>query len=322
MIRSIKAIPFRFLRSNKFITFSTIFSIMVSVCLILSMFNLTTSARKSLEQTNLKTYGAVDIMVSYNADLNKGIDNNLISKIASIPNVKDTSKVLAGTLRLSDKDVSALGIDNNYIMKSKFKYTKDIDQKEVILNKSLAEGLKLKVGDNVTLNSQNFRIVEICNYSINDNSPDIIIVNRQTLKTIINSSTEATSLMINTKDKRFNSVIIDQIKQIDNDFNVDIAEKDPSSLENLQALDAFIGVLAVLVLVMSGLFIMGSFQTFLYNYRGQFAVIRSIGGTAEQAFYIILIQCTFINIIGVLLGTLSSYLANSYLINVLNKFFC
>ncbi|MGH4124519.1 MAG: ABC transporter permease [Clostridium sp.] len=322
MIRSIKAIPFRFLRSNKIITFSSIFSIMLSVCLILSMFNLTTSARKSLEQENIKKYGVVDIIVSYNADLSKSIDQSLISKISLIPNIKEISKVLLSIVKLSDRDVMTLGIDNGYIMKSKYKYTEDIGENDIIISKLLAQSMKFKVGGNIKLNDHNFRIVEILNYSIGDKAPpEIMLVNRQTLKKIISSNTEATSVMIKTKDRKFNSEIIDQIKQIDRDINTDIAENDSLSLENIQALDVFIKVLAVLVLVMSGLFILGSFQTFLYNYRGQFAVIRSIGGSAEQAFYIVLAQCTFINIIGVVMGILSAYVTNSYLLTTFNKAF-
>lgn len=322
MIRSIKAIPFRFLRSNKIITFSSIFSIMLSICLILSMFNLTTSARKSLEQENIKKYGAVDIIVSYNADLSKSIDQSLISKISSIPNIKEVSKVLQSVLKLSDRDVMTLGIDNGYIMKSKYKYTKDIGENDILISETLAQSMKFKVGDNIKLNNHNYRIVEILNYSIGDKAlPEIMLMNRQTLKKIISSNIEATSVMIKTKDRKLNSEIIDQIKQIDRDINTDIAENDPFSLENIQALNAFIKVLAVLVLVMSGLFILGSFQTFLYNYRGQFAVIRSIGGSAEQAFYIVLVQCTFINIIGVVMGILSAYVTNNYLFSTFNKVF-
>ncbi|CAM3021416.1 FtsX-like permease family protein [Hathewaya histolytica] len=72
---------------------------------------------------------------------------------------------------------------------------------------------------------------------------------------------------------------------------------------------------------MCSLFILSNFQVFLYNYRNQFSVIRAIGGSAKQAFKIVFIQATFINIIGQVIGFVISYISNKYLIQILNNKF-
>ena len=40
---------------------------------------------------------------------------------------------------------------------------------------------------------------------------------------------------------------------------------------------------------------MSNFEVFLYKYKSQFAIMRSMGATTKQMFKVIFIQCSVIN---------------------------
>ncbi|WP_041706763.1 ABC transporter permease [Ruminiclostridium cellulolyticum] len=150
---------------------------------------------------------------------------------------------------------------------------------------------------------------------------DMLFINRNTFKDMLKGGREATYLMLKTIDKNKNLDLVNGLKAIDNDFRIDIAEENESVKESINILKIYLSVLSILVIIMCSLFIISNFQTFLYNYRNQFALIRAVGGSSKQALKIVMIQCTVINIIGVISAILVSYISSKYLINLLNSIF-
>src|SRR5690625_2698390 len=57
---------------------------------------------------------------------------------------------------------------------------------------------------------------------------------------------------------------------------------------NLSSLFPYIIVLSVLVIIMTSLFIISNFDLFLYKYKHELAILRSIGASRWQVFKIVL----------------------------------
>lgn len=325
MVGSIKGIAFKFIKSNKFIFISSIFSIMISISLIINMFMFTSNAEQSLKNEIKELYGEMDLLVEYDVNLNKKFDKQTINKIDSLKNIEELSRVMVGQLEVGNEEkfeVYSVGVDNTKLSKSRYKYKKDISDSEVVLNKGLAEGLGVGIGDEITINSKYFKIVEMFD-DIKQSSviPNIIFININTFKDMTNNDNEATHVMIDAVDESRNIELVRELKNIDKDFSIDLLEEDQFIKGNISSLKGFMVVLSVLVIIMCSLFILSNFQTFLYNYRSQFALIRSIGGSSKQAFMIVLIQCTFINFVGVIFAIIVSYLSSQYLISFLSSKF-
>ncbi|WP_041706765.1 hypothetical protein [Ruminiclostridium cellulolyticum] len=142
MVSSLKGIALKFVKSNKFIVLSSIFSILISVSLLITLFTFINSAENSLRNDVIKTYGEMDLSVGYNGDSVKKIDSLMVEKISSLKNVKTVSKVLIGRLQVGKKQklgVYSVGVDNDKLSKSRYHFVKDIFSNEVILNKGLAD---------------------------------------------------------------------------------------------------------------------------------------------------------------------------------------
>jgi len=327
MVLSLKDIAFKFLRHNKFIVISSIVSIMLSVTLIINLFVLAENAEISLEQQIQKQYGAMDISVGYNSDSAKILSKQMIEEIASLPYVNNVSKILVGKLNINyrnsqDFKVYSVGVQNDFLSKSKYKYTKDIRTNEVILNQGLAEGLQKSEGDQINVNGRSLKIIEIIDNIKQDSAmPDMLITNHTTLQNLLNDGKEATYVMLKLSDKSRNLEVADELHEIDRDLRVDIVEEQEFMKKNIASLKTFLIFLSVLILIISALLVLSNFQIFLYNYRNQFALIRALGGSSGQAFKLVFIQCTFINTIGIILAFMISYLSCSYLLDLFNNLF-
>lgn len=327
MIFSIKDIAFKFLKSNKFIVVSSIVSIMLSVALIINLFVLTSNAQISLKQEMQKLYGDMDISVGFNSDSQKIITKQMAEKIISLPYVNDASKVLIGQLNLDYGNgngfkIYSVGVENDSLSKSRYHYNKDISENEVALNKGLAEGLQKSEGEQINVGGRNQKIIETLDNLKQDSAmPDMLIINRSTFQSILNNGKDATYIMLKLSDKSKNLETANELHKIDKDLRVDIAEEEEFMKNNLSSLKTFLIILSALILLMSSLFILSNFQIFLYNYRHQFALIRALGGSSHQAFKLVFIQCTFINILGIFLAFAASYLSSKYLISIFNHLF-
>jgi|GEM_PF-619942 len=325
MVSSLKGISFKFIRSNKFIILSSIFSILISVSLLINLFTFIGSAEQSLRDEVKKTYGEMDLSVGFNSDSSKKIDINMSNKIQSLGNIKEISKVLIGRLQVGNQqkfEVYSVGIDNDKLSKSRYHLVKDVSDNDVIVNKGLAQVLNVTEGEKVTINDRNFKVIEIIDdMKLSSSVMDMIFINRNTFKDMVKDDREATYIMIRSIDKNKNYDLVDELIEIDKDLRIDIAEENEAVKQNISVFKIYMTVLSVLVIIMCSLFIISNFQTFLYNYRNQFALIRAIGGTSKQALRIVLTQSTFINAIGVISAILFSYISSKFLIDLFNNIF-
>nr|WP_254849824.1 FtsX-like permease family protein [Bacillus cereus] len=328
MIRSIRGIALRFFRANKFIALSSIVSVMLSISLIITMGTFSVNARHSIENKVKQIYGDMDLSVGYSSDQTKVMDKSLLDKITSSKSIKQSSSALVTRLKVDSLNTNmyTVGVQNDVLTKSKYHFNENIESNEVIINKELAQVLKVRIGDSILIENKQYKIKELLtDLDATGMPPDIIILSKDTVQRLMqeknSKNIEATYVLIKMKENEDVLTLANQIREIDSDLRIDVTEEDEFLKSNLASLNIFMIILSVLMLVVTSLMIISNFELFLYKYKNQISIMRSIGATTKQIFKVVLFQCSLINIIGTILGFVLAVISNQFLQKWLEKLF-
>ncbi|MBY6277912.1 FtsX-like permease family protein [Symbiobacterium thermophilum] len=328
MMKSMKGLALRFFQTNKFIACSSIVSVMLSISLIITMAIFAANAQQTVVNEVKKIYGDMDLSVGYNIGQNKIIDKRLLNDITSQEGIQQFSSVLVTHLKVNQlqADVYAVGVENDSLAKSRYHFHKNVSDHEVMLNKDLAEALNVKAGDRVLIENKPYTVKEVLNdLDATGVAPDMLILSRSTVQQLMYEKTsvknEATYILVKAKEDTDVLTLVHHIRQIDPDLRIDVAEENEFLKSNLASLNIFMIVLSMLLLIVTSLLIISNFEVFLYKYRNQFAIMRSIGATAKQMFKVVLLQCSFMNIVGAALGFLLALISNQFLQKWFEKLF-
>ncbi|MEW9702292.1 FtsX-like permease family protein [Paenibacillus sp. SI8] len=328
-MKSLRGIAFRFFTKNIFVAVSSIFSVAISVALITSMMLFAFNAKESLHKEVVNTYGNMDISVGYNANQNKAIDNDLLDFVASNHGIEQSSNVLVTRVKLSELNMSEIytvGVENDSLVKSKYHFQNNISNAGLIVNERLAQTLNLKKKNTVEIENKMYTVEEVIkDYDAAGVVPDIIIMSRNNVKKIISDTTgrvvDASFILIKVQPQLDPLTIANQFRKQFTDLRIDIAKEDESVKSNLNSLNKFLIILSVLLLIVTSLLIIANFDMFLYKYKNQFAILRTLGATSKQLFEIAFIQSSIINLMGAAGGLLVSYLFHNLMQGWLGSLF-
>ncbi|WP_375345187.1 ABC transporter permease [Priestia megaterium] len=325
-MKTLRGLAFRLFKSNKFIVFSSIVSIAISTMLVLSMVLFSFNAQDTLKSQLKQTYGEMDLSVGFEIDKGKILTSTLVEEIHQDKMVDKVSKVSITHLNLNKLNTSiyTVGVENDYLAKSRYHFSKPLNKNSVAMNKGLAKDLHAKVGDKVLIENKTYTLAEtVKDLSATGVAPDMLILNQKNVKDYIQakekSSAEATYLLIKAHKNESALKLADRIKSYNKNLRIDIAEQDAGVQNNLQSLHTFIIVLSALVLIITSLILISNFELLLYKMRNQFAIMRSIGASTKQISKIIIIQSTVINTVGTGVGFLLTFCSQRYLYSWLGK---
>lgn len=320
MISSVPGVAFKFFKNNRAISIPSIISVMISMTLIITLFMFITGAEKTLENEIEQLYGNADMQISYSPQSNDRLKKEVIESIREMENVRQLSSVMIGRTLVGKEDIEVytVGLDDGLLSKGRYHYSHNLGPNDVIMNQGLAENLGIRIGDSVLINKKEYQLVEIFS-DINQAStmPDALFISISNLKNIMDANYDATYLMIELVNPEGVYEFVNQFNNVYPGLEIDLFQENEVVKANLESLKMFIIVFSVLIVIMCGCFIIANFQTFLYTYRKQFAVIRSIGGTSSQTFLLVLLQSTMINVVGILLGIFCSFVSYKFLIGFL-----
>lgn len=320
MIKSVKDLALRFFRENKFIVFSSIISVMLSIIIINTLLLFIIDGKQSLVDDVQQQYGEMDLSVGYDPSERKHIDSDLMNEILS-DDIDAYSNVLISYVNVDkiDGESLAIGVENDRLAKSRFYFNSELDREDIIINERLAENLGVQSGDSITLEEQTYTIKEVTNVEslTEEMQEEFILMSRSSVQELEERRTgemkEATQILIKLLSDSDLFAYIDKLRQLDPAFTMEVAQVDSVEQVNLNLLNQFIIVLSVLILVVTSLIMISNFDIFLYKYKNQFAIMRSIGASTKQVFSIILLQTLFINILGAALGLLLTLLGYHFL---------
>ncbi|MDU1117055.1 MAG: FtsX-like permease family protein [Clostridium butyricum] len=318
MIKNLKDLSKRFFISNKWITFSSIIAISLSILLITSLLNFSINSENNLKKENFEKFGAFEMQCGYEMDSSKRITKEFLNEASSLEGIEKISSVIVDStnININGIDTYTVGIDNDELSKSKYKYNSDIEENTIIINKQLADTLNIKQGDNVLVNGNENKIIEIFeDKTYSSNSINMVIMNRKSLKEILRFSEEANYIMVKVQNDDYTSKVSKELIDLDNDLRVEVFQENKNLIENINTMRYFIGFLGILVFIMCGIFIASNFQGYIYKYTKDFAIIKAVGGSNSQVFKTVLMQTMMMNIIGVSSGIILSFLTCKLFLN-------
>lgn len=320
MTKTLRGIALRFFKTNKFITWTSVFSTILSVCLVIVMVSYATNAERSLREEVQKMYGEMDLSVGYEAKLNKSVNQDLINSFRSNKDIDMLSPVIITHLKVDtlQGEIYSVGVENDNLAKSRYHFKQNLQENSVIMNKSLAEALRLEIGQKVSIEDNEFTVTEIIeDLNASGLTPDILLFTKQTVQKLVKQETgetkEATYVLIKANEQADTLLLASELRKYDNGLRIDIAEEDEFLKSNVQSLKVFIFSLTFLMLIITALLIISNFELFLYKYKNQFAILRSMGATTKQLSKIILIQSSIITAAGTIGGFLLALISHQYM---------
>ncbi|URN96338.1 MAG: ABC transporter permease [Candidatus Pristimantibacillus lignocellulolyticus] len=311
MISSIKGLAYRFLMGNKTSSLSSLLSIVISITLIISMVMFVTNERQSFQDQMKNLYGDMDMLVGYDLEHHKIIDETMLKEIHNVDNNMTISPVLLTNTKVeSIKDsIYTVGLMNDDLVKSRYKLSTNLDSNGVAMNESLTTALQLEIGHTVNIDGLQFKL-QVITADVPGARLDMVLLPHEVVKDMIYNKqgvvNEANFVLVQLAQKNLSDVV-SSLKSIDSQLRIDVVEQDEFYEQNLQAMNVFIIVMSLLILLVSILFIISNSEAFLYKYRKQMAVMRCIGATNKQLFRLIWLQLSFIVIIGGLLAFLLAW---------------
>lgn len=328
MIKSITGVATRFFRNNKLIAFTSIIGVMISISLIITMIVFVSNAKQSLVQEIEKMYGKMDLSVGYNPEQNRAIDKDLSNTLSSQEGVINTSEVFL-THYIVDKvseSYYTAGVENDELAKSRYHFKQNIQMDEISLNEGLAKVLNVTIGDPVLIEGHQYTVKELLpDLEAAGQVTDILLLNRETIAKLEFEKTgiakRSDYMMLEVGESTNVYTLAQIIQDIDTELRVDIAVEDEFVKSNLDSLYQFMIGLSILVILITALFIISNFELFLYKYRHELAVMRSIGASRWQVFRIVLLQSAFINLLGGIFALTFSFLTYNYLQKGFEKVF-
>lgn len=316
---NLRQVSIAFMKRSKILTLSCMVCVFSAVLLINSMWNFSLNATTSYDRTLKAAYGDCDMLVTY--EDHGDISQDIITKIAA---VNDISGVASGRfvsrIAVEENDVYALGVADSDMIKSRYHYTVELKEDEIVINDILAGCINKTVGDTISFQNIKLTISEVVeDKSYSAGSLAEAIMTQQTLARVARVPNLANFLMVKAKGIAPLLTVIDQIRSIDSSFDIMAVEADTLYKDNVESFAIFVKVLVVIVLLVAAMFVTSIFHSFLYKYNHDMAVIRAMGGTAEQVKSIFMFLSITINGISCGAGFLTSILLNKFVLQALNK---
>lgn len=314
MIKKFKTLYWKLLLRNKEMSISNIVVIAVVTLIISLLFNIASNSELQLKTDSVNQIGNHDLEVGYEGSDNNGIDGDLEKKINNMKSITKVSPATITTLEIDGVSIYTVGVFSDSLSKSKYKFTSQLTDNNVAINKKLSEAKKLDIGDIININGQELIVDDIFNDDINSSSGiNILIVNKDIINKLVNEEINSTFLMINVKSNVYD--VSDDLKELDSSFKILILQDNEFLTQNISSLKYFLVFIGFLTFGICGIFVMANMKHYLYKYTKDFAIMKALGASRKNIFNILFMQGLILNIIGISFGIILHLLIIKFILN-------
>jgi putative ABC transport system permease protein len=318
-MNNIRQVSIIFIKNSKLLTFSYIVSICISVILVTSMLNFSWNAKNSYKDNLKAEYGDCDILATYD-----GYEDIKKENIEKIKDVKGVENIATGRitnkLYINGNNVYAIGVHDNKLMKSRYKYDVSLEENQIIINSVLANVLQRGVGDKIIVSGKSLLIREIIKDSTKSSANiAMAIVSQKTLTHITKEKNVSNFILIKGDKNVAIQKLAERISIVDRSVKLQMIEADSLFRASVETFSSFIYVLSLSVIFIVGLFVVSIFRNFMYKYNHSMAIIRAIGGNIRQVSQLFIYITLYLNGIGCVMGLILSVILNGLLLKVLDK---
>ncbi|MGX9807533.1 ABC transporter permease [Exiguobacterium acetylicum] len=291
----------RLYRKSPMILLTSIGSVMISIGLVLTMVIFLLHNQATIETDRQLTYGQVDLTIKYSPE-DERTEQTLLEQLKKDKGILRTEPILQSTARISGQtmaDVETIGVQSDALTKSRYHFTTDLQRGEAILSAKLATSLDRTVGQALRVGEETYQIREILpDTKTSKNAQDQVLLSYADLQKHHTSETKA--ILLDMKEGTDVVRYADTLVQSNPKLRVELSEGQALS----PALNGYIGILSLLILVVSGLILIANFDLYLRKHTVQFAIMRTLGATTRQLFQLFLVQSGLIVLAGTVLAIL------------------
>ena len=326
-IKKLNGISINFLKKSRFLTVSCVICIFFVSTMLILMFQLTRNSKKSYLQNMRETFGDCDIIASHE-DYSK-IDDNVLKKVLGIDGIDELNTGIFDYIDirtdLTEKtsvNTYMIGTDNGRLNRARYKFYSRLRDNLMVINQKLADSKNLKVGDTVYCGEKEFTVSEII-YDDNFSFQNIFftVVTKKAFSEIKKEDIGSSYILIKTKRSKKMSWIKNAIKNADKKLDITMIEDSKEYQSYVNVYSSFMNILAVIVVIISLLFIAAVFRRFMQKYSRDMAVMRTMGASIGQVKMIFSLLGVYITGVGCLLGFVFSVLAGKILFGVIGNEF-
>lgn len=297
----------------------TIFSLLgvvAGVALLISLLLFQGRMEGSLEQQRQQLYGDVEMMAGYRHVPNLLAEEDL-RKFDEVAGIRETGLALVNPRLYRPADPSDpaarvfyVGVDNSRLVKSFYKYERDLQPGEAVVSETFLAAWKVKVGDHVRLplSGGGFfeaKIVDKIGHGGVQGAklPEMVYVPLEVLQAEFGIEGFNLVVMDLEEGVRKTRVQADLRAFVRADLDVDRMEALDQANRNAEAMKVMGWGVGVLALVAGGLLMMSNFQLSLKERIRELATLRAVGATPKQVFRLVMLEAAFSGVAGVVLGT-------------------
>lgn len=313
---------FVFIIKSKMLSISVFISIFVACFLSVSMFQLSSNMERSIEKVIEEEKGAFDLRLT-----RRDGESFNEEEIEFFKNDKDVKNIATGYQTSELLDTYMVGVTNDEINKSLYKHTKDIKDNQIIINDILGRRENKKVGDTFTIAGKNLEIIEVIETaSISNYKMPMAIMELSMIHELIGHSDTymPNYLLLVCHDSAYFNIergggIVNRIWEHSQEYNISDQREGGQYDVAIKVVKLIFTVFFVIIIVISGLFVVNIFLEYMRKYRRDMAVIRTVGGKQEQIKNIFCSMSVIISGSACFIGTLFSALVSESILNRLNK---
>ncbi|MBN6206356.1 FtsX-like permease family protein [Ralstonia pickettii] len=297
---NLRTIALKLFRAGKIQVVTSIITVTTAIALVVMMCTYGFSAKAKLDADIYELYGDSNIEFGYEMEMERYIDQELLTQVSEIPGVMAAAPILLNPdVSIEGISVNVLGVKNDELTKSRLHFTDNIQQNEIMISERLLSSLEKSIGDQLIIEHKAFTIAD----TLPINEFNTAYMTNSDMKAMFPYMQEGKFVLVQTLPEQ-EDIVGTQIAEMDESLRVDLLNESEAMQKNIESLLIFIIVLSVFVLIITGTLLLSNFRIIFTKLQKQLMRLRAIGATMRQVAIIVLTQLTTIIIIGVTAGTL------------------
>lgn len=303
------------------LSFSVFFSIFVACFLSICMFQLSSNVKSSIEEAMNAKKGLFDLQIK--KEENRSFQPKEIEELQRDKEVKQIS----GGYRTGElSDTYMVGVKDDVINRSLYKYTRKLKKDQIIINDALERRENKAEGDTYTIAGREFKIIEVIQTSsMSDYKMPMVIMDLPQLHELLGHKniTQVNYLLLQCADAAYENVeynggIVNRLQTQHMDFCIS-DQRDGSDYNTmLKTVQIIFRVFFAVILLVSGLFVIHIFFEYMRKYKKDMAVICTIGGKQSQVEAIFCSMSVLLSAAACLTAALFSALVSGITLNWFN----
>lgn len=299
----LRAIAWKLCKAAKMHVFTSISIIAVAICLIVTMATYIHNAKSSLDANIELLYGKMDVLAGFDYGQGQFVSYELYEQISEMPEVDAISPVSLEMTNIENlTNIYTLGVENDELVKSRYRFNQDLTEETVIISELLAKTLAVKVGNKIELNERTYTVIEVLPTPIEAEPVQMAILHNDELK---QDGFVSLFMLIQTEAKK---ELAEDLYGLDAQLRIDIVDDYDFIKMNVQTLLIFVVILSVFILLITALLLSSNIQLLFTKIKGQLVILRSLGASSIQIVQLVKVQLVTIICLGLITGTIMSIL--------------